>query len=514
MTSRQTQVATLAALTITAGAFGIYSSRSEDAGARDQLRDRGCDITISSPELEPRGRAKLSAGQSTSVTFSGKARRCPSATVTIFSKVGEAAETELGTAQTSATGAWSYGPVALDDNATTVISAQMTTTAGKVSRATATLDVAAARPRVVLTTPAPNGSGRAFVVASAADGGCGSGGNGRAEHREPGYYHDLGCAAGGQVSPVLTVYGASPGTLTATYGVTPLASVSVTTDPQTFTAAELGAWTLDDWTRDDLVIRAAKDGDAGVAETVVDLQVSTGVPPQLIGPNGLEGVQTTILNARHADVDVAWVLPATPAPVARPTIEIFHTNSTKRSFGPTGTELLPAVARGVYTVTTSPTLIADPAATGRSGVQVITIADAGQPVYCAPNAPSLAPDGGVLITQTGGSAVIGDYNCDSSAWPTPTPVYCVTAAGTSKITATEVGRCVEATHDWLSNPANATHIVACWGDGTEVADDAGTEVQLWRCHDGRQYRGGETYVEHLTWLPPLNTYFFHVEVRW
>lgn len=530
MRQRTKQLALAGALTAAAAGLGIYASQDPSGGqqrAGRLLERRGCDVTITAPAAAPGGRLELSAGQSLAVTLTGRALRCPGGTVTVTAVVNHGEATTLGTAVVSAAGAWTFGPTTLADQSETVLTAGMTSTVNDASTATSavlTVNASTGRPRVVLTTPAPAGDGRIRVVACAADAGCGSGGNAHAEHREPGYYHDQACDAGGQVSPVLTVYGGcqghgdagydagcEPGSLAISYGITPLASVAVVQDPQTFTAAELGVWTLDDWTRDDLVLRAACGGDAGVAEVAYDLQVGTGSPPAVVST-------TRIVHERHADFDIDITLPATVAPVTRPVLEVFWTSDTLAASA--------SVALGTVALGATPTAL--PTAPGTCAVQNVVnsaVADAGVPIWCGLTsdvtvetgtriAPAYWSYGWVLnnaqVQVEGPDAgfLSGGWSaCGTPSNPKAT-VYCVTGGGTGSVTVTAVGCCQERTHDFYANRAKADHVVSCWGVGSEDG------VQLWECKDGRRYRGGDVYVEHVLHQPPLQSYYLAVQVVW
>ena len=402
------QLGAAAALTLAAAGLGYYSQMDTSSGgqrAGQLLARKGCDVTITSPAAAPGGRLALSAGQSLAVTLTGRALRCPAGTVTVTAVVNHGAPSTLGTATVSGTGAWTFGPTTLDDQAETVLTAGMTSTVNDASTSTSaalTIDANTARPRVVLSSPVPAGDGRIRIASPAADAGCGGGSNQHAAHGEPGWTHDLSCAAGGQVAPLVTVYGAAGGTLTATYGITPLATVPITSDPQVFAAdGGLGLWTLDDWTRDDLVLRVAAAADAGVAELQYDLEVATGSPPEVVFTG-------RVLSERAANFDIEVTLPATVAPVQRPALEILLTDDTF-AFG---------------------------------------------------SAPSGGWDGG------------------------RPPI------------------------DWENKAILAARRVPCWGDGSDNG------VQLWSCTDGKRYRGGENYVEHFLAQPPLQSYYFAVQVVW
>jgi hypothetical protein len=171
------------------------------------------------------------------------------------------------------------------------------------------------------------------------------------------------------------------------------------------------------------------------------------------------------------------------------------------------------------TVGPTPTPVADPATAHRGNVQVTNaaIADAGVPVYCSTD-PAVTPATGTEIVARGppwtqGSGTFawpdgGDPYSSCQGYPDPTPtVYCVTAGGTKDVTVSEGGMCAEMTAAWMDGPS-ATRSEQCW------MNDATEDPQVWTCADGQTYAPGSTYVAHLKALPPLNMYFFVVQVVW
>lgn len=510
---------TASAMTL-AGAYVVTSGGNGGGGTRPSALQatRGCEVTLTSPALEPGGLVNLRSGDSLAVTLTGRALRCPSALLSVYSRVGAGAETLLGTATTSAAGAWSYGPTAITDSATTVVRLEMVLDAGKSTSTAVTFVANSAAPSIVVASPAPDDWGRVRIVATAADAGCGSGGNSHADLGEPGWVYDQGCAAGGQVRPNITVTGGAPGTLSVRYLDAGLASVPITTSPQTFTATELGTWSLPDWTRDDLVIQADRQPDGGPAggstTRTLMARVATTTPPPLRAPDGGLGIASTIISNRSAAFDLAFILPAVPVEVGSSTISAAWTTSTRRAQS--------AVSRGTVTITTTPTPVADPPTAHRGNVVVTNaaIADAGFPVYCSTD-PGVTPATGTeIVARNGGTSFTsgssafawpdaGDPWNPCQGYPDPTPtVYCVTAGGTKDVTVSEGGMCAEVTKALLSDRNLSTAVEVC------QMLDASEDPQVWTCADGKSYAPGEVYVVHLTRLPPLNTFSFEVEQSW
>ena len=460
---------------------------------------KGCEIVVTNPVLEPGGVLTRLSGDSLSVTYQGKALRCPSSTVTIFATVGGGAETQLGTTPTDSAGAWSYAYTATD-GVTTVLRAQMTSAAGKVTSTSVSIAADTSKPKVVVTAPAADDWGRVRVVAPAADAGCGGGGNYHADRGEPGWVYDKGCAAGGQVLPQITVTGGSPGTLSAWYADAGLASVPITTSPQTFTAADLGTWTLPDWTRADLIVSAA--GPSGTTTKTLMARVATVSPSALRSPDGgVGGPIYTIVNNRGVDVDVAFQLPTPPPEVASATITVAWTTSTSVHSAD--------VSLGTVALTTTPTLLPSPPGTCE-GITIATTAAV--EAYCAIGNPSPGSDAGVripVVAQYGnaGATLDGDAGwsfpngCGSGA--TTPPVYCVSPSATN-VTVKAVGCCLERTHALFDDSRYSGRAEACqFYDG------------VWTCADGTTHSPGEPYtVELRRFAAPFNTLYFDAELSW
>ena len=311
---------------------GVSGSGSH---AKDLLNKRGCDVQITGPAA-PLGVLALRSGDSLTVALTGSATRCPSMTVTVSSFApGADAGALADYVTTSAAGLWSYS-ITVPDHARTTVVAEMTVVAtGKTTSTSLVVDADTRLPKLTIAAPKPNDLGKLWVVAPASDAGCGSGGNSHADLGEPGYVYDKACAAGGQVAPDITVTGGctqydggcAAGTLTATYGPVSLASVAITTSPQHFTSAQLGTWTLDDYTQDILQVTATSP--AGSTTRSMETTVQTAIPTALTS-------SVTVINARHIDVDVSVVLPTVSIPVRNARIGWSYITDTSLCYWWTG----------------------------------------------------------------------------------------------------------------------------------------------------------------------------------
>lgn len=488
-----------------AAVVGTGAERTTSSAAL--VTKKGCEPTITSPVLEPGARLTISAGGSLAVTLSGRALRCPSTQLRVYSSASGAAvdagEALLGTATTTTAGAWTFGPTTVADARQTTLRVEMTSSAGKTTSTAVVVDADTGRPSIAVVSPAPDDWGRVRIVAPAPDGGCGSGGNVHADRGEPGWVYDRSCSPGGQVEPTITVTGGAPGTLSVWYADAGLASVPLTASPQTLTAAQLGTWTLPEYSREDLVIRVDRQPDGGAAggttTRTLMARVQTLTPPPLQAPDGRVGPLFILREPRRASVDVEFRLPSVPPEVPSARITLAWTTSTRRADG------LSSVSRGVATVGPSAAEVATPAGAGRGALNITSVADAGTAVWCS-NSPSVAPDAGMLLLP-GGSYLLGDPN-GCNGWPTPAPVYCVTGGGAQNVVVTELGFCRELTRSLLEDPAFAERQEVC-----HLLDPAAAP-QTWTCADGRTYRPGDVYVVRLQWLPPLNVYWFDLEQVW
>lgn len=497
------------AVLVAVASGGYLSLRGSGQSQSASRAKRGCELAITSPALEPGGRLLLASGDALAITLQGTALRCPSSTVTMFAKVGAGAETQVGTPSTNASGAWSF-PYTVTDGTTTILRAQMTSAAGKTTSASVTVEAGTGKPKIAVTAPRPDEWGKVRIVAPAADAGCGGGGNAHADLGEPGYVYDQGCAAGGQVNPNITVTGGSPGTLTVWYADAGIASANVTTSPQTFTTAELGQWTLPEWSRSDLVLTAT--GPGGTTTKTLMARVATVSPPPLQAPDGGVGPYIELKHARHADVNVSFLLPTPPPQISSATITVGWSTSTNLRTSD--------VSLGSVVVGNTPTAL--PAVPGTCQNETVNnggqAGDAGYPLWCSTRS-DVTPDTGYLVwkptnsgfgwtAQSWSAQLEGDAGpgwgnaCGNPSEPKAT-VYCVGITPATTITVSASGCCRERTHAVFDNAKTGHREEACqFYDG------------VWHCADDKDHQPGTPYTVELKWIPPMNTIYFDAELSW
>jgi len=244
----------------------------------------GCDVTIASPAHH----LEIAAGGSLSVVLTGRARACPTGTVTLTASVNGGGTTQLGTA-TAVAGAWSY-TATVADQATTVITASMT--GAGVTKTDRTEIVADTNnPGLTITAPTLTAGGLLYVVCGE-DGGYGQACNLHVQGGEHGYNADADVVApGGQVDLDLTITGANPGALTVSQDGTQKISYAIASDPAHLTAAELGVLSLDEGWTGGLTISVT--GPAGATQRVIPTMVKTvrplAVTPLPGVPHGFDG---------------------------------------------------------------------------------------------------------------------------------------------------------------------------------------------------------------------------------
>lgn len=496
---------------------------------------KGCDVTITAPALDSAHAVTLRSSDSLTVAFSGTAKRCPSTTVSLFKSENGGAESSLGTVSTNASGAWSYN-LAATDQVSTLFSARMTA-GGITTQAQATVKADTRLPKLVVTAPAGDDWGVLRVVASKGDAGCGSGGNQHVDDGEKGWVSDESCADGGQVTPSVTVTGASGGSLYVTYGGVVLADAGISASPQTLGLSELGQLTLPEFSRADLTFVAVNA--TGTTSKTLPTRVLT-VTPASVPVTG-----TRILDARRAIVAVDYVLPVVPPGITAAHIEGIWTTSSVLSAGAPA-----AAARTAVNVTTSATLVADPPTANRGWVSMQPcIADGGvaRVLWCDTVAGVTADagvripvyavrDGGTCaaaisaalvptyyVTTSNDDGGLGLFVSPNNPQKTCSPLalgvkslYCVAESGFANVTPTDDGMCV----DWRTqgqpghNPyiLRATPGKLAYSGGVkhdcELTDET-TSPQTWLC-DGVVYHSGDARSFIFDGLPPLNTYQFNL----
>lgn len=516
---------------------------------------RGCDLVITSPAGGATKTTRLRSGDSLTVRLDGLARRCPAATVTLTKSVADAGEVALGTTVTDG-GAWTYSFTAAD-HVQTLVLARMT--AGSITtEARATVQAETGLPKVVVTAPAGDDWGVLRVVASREDAGCGSGGNSHVDDGELGWLADVGCADGGQVLPIVVVTGAIDGGFVVTYDGVQLAAIAhLTSSPQTLTSADLGVLTLPEFSRADLTFTA--ENATGSTSVTRMVRVMTVAPPPPTGPDGGAWV-ARLVHARHADVDVDYVLPTVPAGVRDAHIEGAWT--TTQALNGSGTfpdggawTYLTSIARSTVNVTTTPTAIADPPTVRRGTVNFFPCTQDGgvAPVLWCDFSPDVTPDSGVRIeafrvtdggTCTGASTFPGQFasfnpwrkfivstdadggTASASTQPVDqtcrgivAPVrslYCVTESGSLNVTASETDFCEEyRDKGWLRNPRLLHYPSATTANESGVRQDCvltdpDAVPQEWDCQ-GVVAHSGDVRSFPFRGLPPINIYFFELK---
>lgn len=300
--------------------MGLYGLQAQLAPQSRSTNIVGvCDINISSPARDRLNKVTLRNTDSLTVTVSGTATRCPSATVTVTKSENGAAETSVGTPSTNGSGVWTQG-LTVTNAVSTKVFARMTINS-RTTEASIIFDASTAKPKLAIAAPAANGAGVLNIVAASKEIGCGAQGNAHVYKGEPGWVGDADCAANGQVVTSFTVTGASGGTVGITYLGSSVFSSAVSSSPQTFTPTIV----LTDITRGDLVFSATNG--SGTTSTTLLTRVMTLVPPPVLSPDGGQAPETTLLDARNADVKLRYVLPAIPTNVESASIHIMWTTA-------------------------------------------------------------------------------------------------------------------------------------------------------------------------------------------
>lgn len=499
---------------------------------------KGCDIVITAPATDWTHVTTLRSGEALSVAFSGTARRCPSSTVSLFKKEGGGGETSLGTTTTNTSGAWSYTLTPTGGVVTTFI-ARMT--AGTVTtEVRATVDANTSLPKLVVTAPSADTGSVLRIVAPKGDAGCGSGGNVHVDEGEVGWLSDEACADGGQVTPSVTVTGASGGNLFVLYGGVVLVDAGVTSSPQTLGLAELGQLTLPEFSRADLTFRAKNA--SGVTEKTYATRVMTVAPPNLLGPDGGEPA-VTLLNKRSATVAVDYVLPTVPAGVAGAHVEAAWTHQVPLHTSFTG------VTRPPVQVGTTPVEVGslDAGLRGQVIFKPCTQDGGAAIVIWCDTTPTVAPDAGLRIvtyqqtdggacssnftsnltayriftaTADGGSAMdtgaVGNDQCEGLAHQTK-PLYCVAESDFINLTPIDADICVDYRQfGWKGNPYLLHYPSSSPTNESGVARDCQlidetSTPQTWDCQ-GTILHSGDIRRMVMRLGVPMTTYFVHTRV--
>jgi hypothetical protein len=499
------------ALAAAAGAQTIQT-----APRRSKTFATSCDVTITSPTFDRAKTRLLRSTDSLSVTLTGNAKRCPSATVTVFKSENGAGEVSLGTATSDAAGAWSKA-ITLTDQVSTLVSARMTT-GGVTTQAQMTFNADTRLPKVVVTAPVADDHGVLRVVAPQPATGCGGGGNWHVAAGEAGWLADSSCSANAQVVTSVTVTGANGGTFSIVYNGSTLSSSAITSTPQTFTPT----LTLTDLTRADLVFSATNA--TGTTSITYLTRVAASVPANIVGPDG-GAPASKVTDPRAAAIDVSYVLPAVPAGVASASVEIAWAPVWMMQEVAGGTTLASTVTSGV-SITVATVQVASPAVGNQYRVDAYacaanSVAPAGSVFWCGtdPNpGPGVGDSIAVTVASTsspdlcsvGNPAVKqktiwqNDDACQTGA--APPNIYCNSDAGQTitGYTAQYFCRTIDASNWRSRNPQNTVRVPDC------ILYDPSANPQVWYCPDGTTQNGSTTRTAHLRNLPPLNSYYIWV----
>lgn len=536
----------LGGATVIAGLLGAYFVTSGGAGGVAVGRAVGpCGIGITSPARARDGKLHLRSGESLTVSLVGTATRCPNTTLTRTFNDG-------GTASITVTdaGTWTSSAVVADGVNTTI-----TISNPDGGPTSLVVDALTTRARLQVTTPARDDWDTWFLVSSKVDAGCGSGGNINAERfARPGYVSDIDCADGGQLNPSVTVTGASGGWLSVTWNGVPLVDAGIASSPATLTSSQLGTLTLPEYSTGELAFTVLQS-DAGTETRTTYATVRTTTPPALTGADG-GGPVLTLLNARAARVQVAYVLPHIPVEIGAAHTEFVWTTGS-----------VPCAGGGSPVRNTCYSLADGDA--GFFGIATVSTAPATSPL-CA--AVTTVPDGGCAygstliwvkldggysvantteyptgtIPETGDRLGVGAFtrstNCSGTITAINPKAACVSAVPRPAANAYNMADGGgSARTDWDSfyavggaallmgaypvfdplvplYPSNDQGAAGYLSHRIEVQDcrlyDADSTPQVWKCvgDNGTAYEGAVR--NGVVTLPPLNTYAITPVLAW
>lgn len=480
------------------GFYGLRASQQPAPTTGAGWSPAICDITITSPVRDRLNTVTIRNTESLTVTVSGTAGRCPSATVTVTKSENGAAETAVGTPSTNGSGVWTQG-LTLTDAVSTQVFARMTL-GGRTTTSSIIFNAATAKPKLVIAAPVTDNFGVLRLVAASKDVGCSTGGNEHVYRGELGWVGDTSCAVDGQLVTSFTVTGANGGTVSVTYMGSSVFSSAVSSSPQTFTPT----LTLTDVTRGDLVFGATNG--SGTTSTTILAKVQTLIPPDVLGPDGGKP-QLTLINARHADIDVTYVLPSIPSNVDSASTELQWTTGIildlekpdwTPSFSGYSTSSVVTNLGNSYqqTVASCVTGVASPPTGTGSGIVDNTCRWNYVGVTMTNNRRA---DGGSFVLD-GGPIDIGVFAVGS-----------------------QVG-CTMATHPDHRVGSNYDHYRTCPPDDNGgftrglvyqiphdcVLYDPSANPQVWDCVDGTQLQSGAQRTRRLLKLPGHNTYYIWV----
>lgn len=481
------------------GGLGFYGLRASQLPNSIQSSSPAvCDININSPVRDRLNKVYIRNTDSLTVTVSGTATRCPSATVTVTKSENGAAEVAVATPSTDGSGVWTQG-LTVTNAVSTQVFARMTIS-GRTTTSSVVFDASTAKPKLAIAAPITDDFGVLHLAAASKDVGCSSGGNEHVYRGELGWVGDSSCAVDGQLVTSFTVTGANGGTVDVSYMGASVYSSAVSSTPQTFTPT----LTLTDVTHGDLVFSATNG--SGTTATTILAKVQTLIPPDVLGPDGGKP-QLTIIDRRHADIDVTYVLPTIPSNVDSASIELqwttgiitalslqdwrplfpgYNTNSAVTNLGNSYSQTVDSCVTGAA----SP-----PTGTG-SGIVDGTCRWNYTGVTMTNNRRA---DGGSFVLD-GGPIDIGVFAVGSL-----------------------VG-CTMATHPDHHVGSNYDHIRTCPPDDNGgftrglvyqiphdcVLYDPSQNPQVWDCVDGAQLQSGAQRTRRLLKLPGPNTYYIWV----